>query len=163
RPHRTLLPENPLVFGRFFRLLAERLGNAEHRPPSGQVLLWLVRGLFGAIVIGVAMIAFRHYAVDTRDTFSAWVAFFAILAVGMLVVITAVLVRNKQITTLSALSFGLLLGLLLGNILSTALEPFLFEWDAPRSNATPVVVHVTFPSDAKGPESQPERTLSATT
>jgi uncharacterized protein YacL len=151
------------VFGRFFRLLAERLGSAEHRPPSGQVLLWLVRGLFGAIVIGVAMIAFRHYAVDTGDTFSAWVAFFAILAVGLLVVVTDVLVRNKQITTLSALYFGLLLGLLLGNILSTALEPFLFEWDAPRSGTTPVVVHVTFPSDAKGPDGQPERTLSATT
>ena len=48
-------------------------------------------------------------------------------AIGFLIVLTDVLVRNKQITTISAIYFGLLLGLLLGNIFSTALEPFIFS------------------------------------
>ena len=62
-------------------------------------------------------------------------AFFGILLGGLLIVVTDVLVRNKQITTLSALYFGLLLGMLLGNILSTALEPFLFDWQGPPPRA----------------------------
>ena len=37
-------------------------------------------------------------------------------------------VRNKQITTISAIYFGLLLGLLLGTLFSTALEPFIADW-----------------------------------
>src|SRR4029077_12487475 len=39
-----------------------------------------------------------------------------------------VLVRNKQITTISAIYFGLLLGLLLGTIFTTATEPFLADY-----------------------------------
>jgi uncharacterized protein YacL len=41
---------------------------------------------------------------------------------------TDILVRNKQITTISAVYFGLLLGLLLGTLFSTALEPFISDW-----------------------------------
>jgi uncharacterized protein YacL len=58
-----------------------------------------------------------------------------------------VLVRNKQITTISAVYFGLLLGLLLGNILSAALDPFIFDWEmrppdvAGKSQATRVTTN----------------------
>jgi uncharacterized protein YacL len=127
-------PGGHAVFGRLFQLLSDRLGGSEGRPPSGHVLLWLVRGLFGAMVIGVAMLAFRHY-LDANDDFAAWLAFFGILLGGVLVVMSDLLVRNKQITTLSALYFGLLLGLLLGHILSTALEPFLFDLDTPQQQS----------------------------
>jgi uncharacterized protein YacL len=98
-----------------------------HTQPDN-VLLWVLRGLFGAVVIGLAMVGFRQFAQTPAETLNGYLAFFTILGLGMLVVVTDLLVRNKQITTLSALYFGLLLGLLLGNILSTALEPFLFDW-----------------------------------
>jgi uncharacterized protein YacL len=98
------------------------------RPPSGHVLLWLLRGVFGAICIGIAMLAFQHFSTGLSDTASGYIAFFCILGAALLIVVTDILIRNKQITTLSAVYFGLLLGLLLGNILSTALEPFIFEW-----------------------------------
>jgi uncharacterized protein YacL len=102
----------------------------ERRPTSGQVLLWLLRGVFGAIVISMAMIAFRYSSeASPNDPAQAYLAFFGILGLGFLLVLTDVLIRDKQITTLSAIYVGLLLGLLLGHILSTALEPFLFEWD----------------------------------
>ncbi|MHB1421699.1 MAG: PIN domain-containing protein [Gemmataceae bacterium] len=91
------------------------------------MLLWLLRGVFGAICIGIAMLAFRHFSDEPGDSAIGWLAFLCILGAGVLIVVTDVLLRNKQITTLSAIYFGMLLGLLLGNILSTALEPFLFD------------------------------------
>jgi uncharacterized protein YacL len=123
--------------GRFSRYFSKR-------PPSGHLLLWLLRGVFGAICIGMAMLAFRHFSEGPSDTTNAYLGFFCILGAGLLIVVTDILIRNKQITTLSAVYFGLLLGLLLGNILSTALEPFIFDWGTPRSPmGTPphVVVH----------------------
>jgi len=114
------------------------------RPPSGRLLLWLLRGVFGAICIGIAMLAFRHFSEGPGDTANGYLAFFCILGAGLLIVVTDVLIRDKQITTLSAIYFGLLLGLLLGNILSTALEPFIFDWDTsrPAAKALPhLVVH----------------------
>ncbi|MFM7150590.1 MAG: PIN/TRAM domain-containing protein [Gemmataceae bacterium] len=97
---------------------------------AGQVLLWVFRGVFGAFVISMAMYAFQHvYETSNNDTRQAWIAFTIILGCGFFLVLTDLLLRNKQITTISAIYFGLLLGLLLGNILSTALEPFLFELD----------------------------------
>jgi uncharacterized protein YacL len=98
---------------------------------SGHVLLWLLRGCFGAIIIGMALFAFSYYS---PGRLSDWVpgaeALAAVLGVGILIVLTDILVRNKQITTVSAIYFGLLLGLLLGTLFYTALEPFLMDtWD----------------------------------
>ncbi len=105
----------------------------ESRPRSGQVLLWILRGCFGVLVISMAMLAFQNFNESSpQDVVLAWASFFGILGAGILVVTTDLLVRNKQITTISAIYFGLLLGLLLGNILSTALDPFLFDWNQPN-------------------------------
>jgi uncharacterized protein YacL len=118
------------------------LGTGGGRPASGQLLLWGLRGIFGVVVIGMAMVAFRQFNEEATDTFPGYLAFFAILGGGFLVVLTDLLVRNKQITTISAIYFGLLLGLLLGNILSTALEPFLFDLAGPPQNPAPVPVRI---------------------
>jgi uncharacterized protein YacL len=99
------------------------------RSSSGHTLLWLLRGCFGAIVIGVAWVAFvdvsnsEDVAKEMRVQWGV-TAFAILLAIGFLVIVTDVAVRNKQITTISAVYFGLLLGLLLGTLFSTALEPF---------------------------------------
>jgi uncharacterized protein YacL len=112
---------------RFFAWLA---GRFEGKPRSGQVLLWLLRGVFGAVVISVAMIAFQTFGTTHEETtVPAWTAFLVILGLGLFLVMGDLLIPNKQITTISAVYIGLLLGLLLGNILSTALQPFVFEWD----------------------------------
>jgi uncharacterized protein YacL len=112
------------------------VGGLESRAQSGQVLLWLLRGIFGAIIIGLGMVAFSYVSNHYDDPFNAYLAFFAILGVGFLVVLTDVMVRNKQITTISAIYFGLLLGMLLGNILSTALDPFIFEMEIAQPGTT---------------------------
>src|SRR5262245_39148033 len=97
--------------------------------------LWFLRGAFGAILIGMAWIAFSYYNSEPYDDPGTGVlAFVSILALGALVIATDILVRNKQITTISAVYFGLLLGLLLGTLFSLALQPFL---SAPPNDRTP--------------------------
>jgi uncharacterized protein YacL len=120
------------------------------RPPSGTVLLWLLRGIFGAICIGIAMLAFQHFSGGPGDSANGYVAFLCILGAALLIVVTDVLIRNKQITTLSAVYFGLLLGLLLGNILSTALEPFIFDWGTARTEVGRPPHLVVYPPDDDG-------------
>jgi uncharacterized protein YacL len=93
---------------------------------SGNLVLYLLRGCFGAIIIGMAWLAFDYFnRPPSSDATAGIVAFVAILAVGSLVVATDLVIRSKQITTISAVYFGLLLGLLLGTLFSTALEPFI--------------------------------------
>jgi uncharacterized protein YacL len=126
------------MFGRLFRALTTRLGGGPEQPEdrSGPVILWVLRAVFGVIVCGLAVAALRFYLghSDTGDL-RAWVVFSGILALGVLIVASDIMIRNKQITTLSAVYFGLLLGLLLGTILSTALDPFLFDPDTGKQQA----------------------------
>jgi uncharacterized protein YacL len=133
----------------FFRRLS---GHFATQPPSGNVLLWLLRGCFGAVCIGIAMLAFRHFseANGPGDTANGYIAFLCILGACLLIVVTDILIRNKQITTLSAVYFGLLLGLLMGNILSTALEPFIFDWGTARGGSANVPRQVILHPDKEG-------------
>ncbi len=101
---------------------------------SSQLLLWVVRGLFLAIVISVALATFSFLMSLNPDYFWLSVlAFIGIIVVGFLIVLTDILLRHKQINTLSAIYFGLLLGLLLGNIFSSALDPFIFPTTGPEA------------------------------
>ncbi len=94
---------------------------------SGQLLLWIVRVCFGAIIIGLAMAAFNSVGQAYSNPTQAWAVFFGVLGAGLVIVLGDLWIGNKQITTLSALYFGLLLGLLLGYILYNAVEPFVFD------------------------------------
>ena len=111
------------------RTLFERITtNWQSRASSIDLLLWGLRGIFGIIVIGLAIRAFYLVADHFKEQPAlTWVAFFGILGVGLFIVSIDVLVRNKQITTISAVYFGLLLGLLLGNMFSAGLVPLLFN------------------------------------
>jgi uncharacterized protein YacL len=106
--------------------LREALG-AGHN--SSSVVLWVLRGCFGAIMIGMAWLSFIHFASPPKgtdpDPVTGILSFIFILSFGIVIVATDILVRNKQITTISAVYFGLLMGLLLGSLFSVALEPFV--------------------------------------
>ncbi len=117
------------MFGKLRTILARWFPSTEQRTSSDLTLLWLLRGIYGAIIIGLSLLAFQYFQ-QSQNLYHAWLSFFAILGGGLLIVLTDVLIRNKQITTISAIYFGLLLGLLLGNILAAALEPLLFDWEA---------------------------------
>jgi uncharacterized protein YacL len=89
------------------------------------MLLWLLRGAYAALLIGLAVFTASVF-VENNDTTRAFVVPLVILAFGGLVLFTDVREKQKQITTISAIYFGLLLGLLVGWLFSLALRP-LFE------------------------------------
>ena len=66
----------------------------------------------------------------------------AILVFGGIVLFTDVREKQKQITTISAIYFGLLLGLFIGWLFSMALRP-LFESAFPSTPQVTQVVQVT--------------------
>jgi uncharacterized protein YacL len=83
--------------------------------------LWVVRATFVALIITSATMALRYFE---NDTWRGLGAFFVIFVIGALVVLGDLAMRNKQITTISAVSFGLLLGLVLGALFGVAVESF---------------------------------------
>src|SRR5712691_4149848 len=94
------------------------------------MLLWILRGSFIAVIIGMATYALMYFVPQNpiyQRVPTGISAFTAIIFVGLTAVTLDVLVRNKQITTISAISFGLLLGLVIGALFSMALEPFLSD------------------------------------
>jgi uncharacterized protein YacL len=89
---------------------------------SEQFLIWLFRALFMALVIGIS----TNVLVDFAKPETFWYALFgpiAISVIGLLVVVTDFLIKNKEITTISSVFFGLLMGFLLGNYFWEALRP----------------------------------------
>jgi uncharacterized protein YacL len=105
----------------------------EGKPQSGQVLLWVLRGVFAVFVISLGLLTVQLVGHVTDQSWQAWFYFALILAGGAFLVFLDVSIRDKQITTISAVYFGLLLGLFVGNLLSTALEPFLADWSQDAS------------------------------
>jgi uncharacterized protein YacL len=90
------------------------------------MLLWLLRGCFGIIIIGMATTALVTLGEKYGD-WTALAAFSAILAIGLATVAADLSIRTKQITTISAVFFGLLVGLFIGNLFSLALLPLLAD------------------------------------
>lgn len=88
------------------------------------MLLWLLRAVYVALLLGVALFAMNVF-VEAQETAKAVLVPLGILAVGGLVLFTDVRERQKQITTISAIYFGLLLGLLLGWLFAMALDPLM--------------------------------------
>lgn len=100
------------------------------------MILWILRGAFAVVMLGIALLVF-----DNSRAASPWPGVFnalAIIAIAGGVLATDMMLRNKQITTISAVYAGLLLGLLLGSLLSIALDPFLEYWlPTPTSPTSP--------------------------
>lgn len=97
------------------------------------MFLWLLRGTFIAIVIGMATAALINFQkAPSEDTMLGILAFGAVLFLGIIAVSGDLFIRNKQITTISAVYFGLLLGLVLGALFSLPLEALLMDSHDPR-------------------------------
>src|SRR6476646_4979492 len=106
------------------------------------MLLWLLRGLFIAIVIGMAVAAFSTFADFQNSVWPGIRAALLILAIAGVVLFTDLWERNKQISTLSAIYFGLILGLFLGWLFSLGLEQFLDPGSAEGGNTSRQVLLV---------------------
>lgn len=88
------------------------------------MLLWLLRVAYIALLLGMAIFSISFF-VETEETAMMISVPLGILALGALVLFTDLREKQKQITTISAIYFGLLLGLLLGYLFSIILDPLL--------------------------------------
>ncbi len=88
------------------------------------MLLWLLRGAYITLLVGIAVYAASVF-VGAEEHINAVAVPVGILLFGALVLITDLRERQKQVTTISAVYFGLLLGLLLGYLFSLVLEPLM--------------------------------------
>jgi uncharacterized protein YacL len=111
------------------------------------MLMWILRGFFGAMIIGVALLALNFFNRSGDNFVGGFMAFLGVLVIGALIVATDILIRDKQITTLSAIYFGLLLGLLLGTLFYEAVKPFLLDnpsQQTPLSRGVQVLITTVF-------------------
>ncbi len=96
------------------------------------MLLPLLRIAFVALLVGIAIFSISFF-VESKDTASMILVPLGIIAFGSVVLFTDMREKQKQITTISAIYFGLLLGLLLGYLFSLVLEPLLKDaFDRPQ-------------------------------
>src|SRR5262249_17368989 len=91
------------------------------------MLLWILRGCFAIIILSVATGVLVSFTDEGKSALGIGL-FAGILLTGTVAVGIDLFVRNKQITTVSAIYFGLLMGILLGYLFSSALEPFLRDY-----------------------------------
>ena len=90
------------------------------------MLLWLLRACFVALLIGSAAYSFTVVS-GTDGALKASGVAGGILVIGGIILFTDVIEKDKQISTLSAVYFGLLLGLLLGWLFTLALDPLILN------------------------------------
>jgi uncharacterized protein YacL len=107
------------------------------------MLLWALRGLFLLILAGVAArisSVFAGLLGFVATGYGGLFLFFGIMGLGVLAVVFDILYRRKEIGTISAIYFGLLIGILLGHLLGLAVGPTLrmieLSFMAGGSNAT---------------------------
>lgn len=89
---------------------------------SSSILMWIVRIAFLALILGIAGQTLVRNEFRFPD---AYIGAFIFAATGIGILMGDILVRNKQISTISAIYFGLLMGFLLGQLLGAALHPFI--------------------------------------
>ena len=88
------------------------------------MLLWLLRSAYLVLLAGIAAYVASVF-IDSEEVVNAVVVPIVILLFGAIVMFTDLREKQKKITTISAVYFGLLLGLLLGYLFSMALEPLM--------------------------------------
>ncbi|MGL6096046.1 MAG: PIN/TRAM domain-containing protein [Fimbriiglobus sp.] len=94
------------------------------------MLLIVLRAAFLALLIGVSLLAFNlfedmHTGRAGSGFWPAMAAGGAVVTAGVLVLFVDVRAGQKQITIISAVFFGLLLGMLLAWLVATALKPVI--------------------------------------
>jgi uncharacterized protein YacL len=88
------------------------------------MLLWLLRAAYVILLVGLSLYASSHF-IEKEEHTTAVVVPLGILVFGLLVLAADIREREKQITTISAIYFGLLFGLILGVLFSMVLQPFV--------------------------------------
>jgi len=87
--------------------------------------LILLRSVFLLVAAGVAVSFLNTDVVPADPAWLAWIVFLGVMAVAIIVIVVDAVFPRKQIDTISAVYFGMLVGLFLTYVLGVALTPLL--------------------------------------
>lgn len=100
--------------------------------PSTSFFLWILRAAFFVLALGVAVGSFNYFnekVVDSqRHPTHGIISFSAILLLALVMITLDLLTPNKQITTISALYFGLVMGFFLSHLFWNTMEPLFLQY-----------------------------------
>ncbi|QVL33290.1 PIN/TRAM domain-containing protein [Telmatocola sphagniphila] len=100
------------------------------------MLLRLLRACYVVLLLGMSFWAFSYfYYAEHPNLLNATLAVAIIIGLGGTVFASDLIEKEKQITTISAVAFGLLMGLLLGYLFGLALDPLLSSWFPQRAES----------------------------
>ncbi len=110
------------------------------------MLLWVLRVCFWlAMLVWLVFSAVGYFTAGSeyKDDLTGVIVFAVMALICLVAVAGDVFVRDKQMTTLSAVYFGLLLGLILGTLFSMAIVPLLEASPGARELVQPVRLLIT--------------------
>ncbi|MFO0814427.1 MAG: PIN domain-containing protein [Gemmatales bacterium] len=120
-------------------------------PPNNNssFLLWVLRGIFIILTLGVATsisltgtTKLEGAQIGSVGPWTPAVFFIGILLGVVAIIALDIFTKNKQITSLSAIYFGLMLGLLFGDLFSRAIQPII-ETEYSKWLLTPLRILIT--------------------
>jgi uncharacterized protein YacL len=108
----------------------------------------IVRAAYVALILGLALYGFLTYLADesgyplnAENRLKTLMASVVVLLIGMFALYVDLRDTNKQMTSISAMGFGMLAGLLLGALLWLILKPFVEMWFVPpMTNFAPFLI-----------------------
>jgi uncharacterized protein YacL len=97
------------------------------------VPLVALRLIFVLVAIGLGVALINSEILPRQPAWIPWVAFFGAVLLALAVIVLDQLVRRKQLETISAVYFGLVVGMFLTYVVRLALNPLLINVHAPAS------------------------------
>jgi uncharacterized protein YacL len=105
--------------------------------------LLVLRAVFLLVIGGLAVLTLREYGFFTAGI--SFLVFGLLMAIAFAVVLIDMSVRNKQLTTISAVYFGLIVGLFLTYVAGLAVAPFLDVIEPQITLTSPQPLHRVMP------------------
>ncbi|MCE9629232.1 MAG: TRAM domain-containing protein [Planctomycetia bacterium] len=87
--------------------------------------LLILRAIFVMVSVGIAVLIFNSGAMQSADIWVPWAVLAAMVALPLTVIGIDGLIRRKDLTTITAVYFGLLIGVFLAYVAMLALTPIL--------------------------------------
>jgi len=94
--------------------------------------LIILRAIFVMVAVGLSVRLVNSHDLPDGPQWLAWVAFFGIVSLSLIVILIDLVVRPKRLEIISAVYFGMVVGLFLTYVLQLALSPIL-PADAPAT------------------------------
>ena len=87
--------------------------------------LLILRAIFVMVSVGIAVLIFNSGAMQSADIWVPWAVLATMVALPLTVIGVDGLIRRKDLTTITAIYFGLLIGVFLAYVAMLALTPIL--------------------------------------